>query len=52
MNHRIAENFQNCNEKIRNFQFWSNFKEKYLNSLFNFFLVYSKIINIRCSVET
>ena len=22
LNHRIPENWQNCNKKIRNFQFW------------------------------
>ena len=33
LNLRIAENLQNCNKKIRNFQFWSNFYGKIL--LFN-----------------
>ena len=25
LNHRIAENWQNSNKKIYNFQFWANF---------------------------
>ena len=28
LNHRISENWQNCNKKIRNFQFWYNFYGK------------------------
>jgi len=28
MNLRISENLQNCNKKISNFQFWSNFYGK------------------------
>ena len=28
LNHRISENWQNCNKKIHNFQFWSNFYGK------------------------
>jgi len=28
LNHRITENWKNCNKKIRNFQFWSNFYGK------------------------
>jgi len=28
------------------------FKKSYLNSLVPFFFVYSKVLNIRCSVET
>ena len=28
LNHRISENWQNCNWKIRNFQFWYNFYGK------------------------
>ena len=48
LNHRITLNLQNCNKKSCNFQFWCNFYGK----LGSFFLVYSKVINIRCSVET
>ena len=50
--YRITENLQNCNKEISNFQFWTNFQGKVLYILqFTFFLVYSKVMNIRCSVE-
>ena len=44
--------FTNCNKKIRNFQFCSNFQGKlhYIHE-FIVFLVYCKVINMRCSFE-
>ena len=36
-NHRIAENLQNCNMKIHNFQFWSILYEKIVFHLFTRF---------------
>ena len=50
LNHRITENWQNCNKKILKFQFWSNFKEKLFfngSSSFNwtpYFLTFENIL--------
>ena len=50
LNHRNTENSENSNEKIRNFQFWSNLRKSYFNFLVTFFFLYSKVINMQCSV--
>ncbi len=50
LNHRITKNSQNCEENSQFLVLVYSLRKSYLYSLVPFFLVYSKIFNIHCSV--